>query len=209
VNELRPKENGSKTMNLTTLFKLFRSPTAGWQELLATKPSMPRLFVFHVLPLASIPPLMIFFTAISADSTFLVGTLSPKKLILVGLILFIIQLMAVPMMALIIKQLGEVINIKPSFQSAFTLAAVAPTPFWLYALLLVLPNLLVLVTFGSLALMASFGLIYYGLPLVFDIKDKDNAAMYFGGIMIAGAIALAFLMLSTLVIMGSLQNLSF
>jgi hypothetical protein len=195
-------------MSLITLFKLFWSPTAGWQALLETKPSMPRLFIFHVVPLASIPPLMIFFTAMSADSTFLVGTLSPKKLILVGLILFIIQLMAVPMMALIIKQLGEVINIKPSFQSAFTLAAVAPTPFWLYALLLVLPNLLVLVTFGSLALMASFGLIYYGLPLVFDIKGKDNAVMYFGGIMIAGAIALAFLMLSTLVIMGSLQNLS-
>lgn len=195
-------------MSLITLFKLFWSPTSGWQALLETKPSMPRLFIFHVVPLASIPPLMIFFTAMSADSTFLVGTLSPKKLILVGLILFIIQLMAVPMMALIIKQLGEVVNIKPSFQSAFTLAAVAPTPFWLYALLLVLPNLLVLVTFGSLALMASFGLIYYGLPLVFDIKGKENAVMYFGGIMIAGAIALAFLMLSTLVIMGSLQNLS-
>jgi hypothetical protein len=116
--------------------------------------------------------------------------------------------MTVALMALIIKQLGEVVNIKPSFQSAFTLAAIAPTPFWVYALLLVLPNLLVLVTFGSLALMASFGLIYYGLPLVFDIKGKDNAVMYFGGIMIAGVIALAFLMLSTLVIMGSLQNLS-
>lgn len=196
-------------MNLITLFKLFRSPTAGWQELLATKPSMPRLFMFHVVPLASIPPLMIFFTAVSADSTFLIGTLSPRKLILVGLILFIIQLMAVPMMALIIKQLGEVVNIKPAFQSAFTLAAVAPTPLWLSALLLIAPSLLVLVTFGSLALMASFGLIYYGLPLVFEIKGKDNAAMYFGGIMIAGTVSLAFLMLSTLVILGSLQNLSF
>ncbi len=195
-------------MSLITLFKLFWSPTAGWQALLESKPSMPRLFIFHVVPLASIPPLMIFFTAISADSTFLVGTLSPKKLVLVGLILFIIQLMAVPMMALIIKQLGEVVNIKPSFQSAFTLAAVAPTPLWLSALLLVAPSFIVLVTFGSLALMASFGLIYYGLPLVFDIKGKDNAVMYFGGIMIAGVIALAFLMLSTLVIMGSLQNLS-
>jgi len=113
------------------------------------------------------------------------------------------------MMALIIKQLGEVINIHPPFQSAFILAAVAPTPLWLSALLLIAPSLLVLVTFGSLALMASFGLIYYGLPQVFEIKGKDNAAMYFGGIMIAGTVSLAFLMLSTLVILGSLQNLSF
>ncbi len=195
-------------MNLMTLFKLFRSPTAGWQELLATKPSMPRLFMLHVVPLASIPSLMIFFTAVSADSTFLIGLLSPRKLILVGLILFIIQLIAVPMMALLIKQLGEVVNIQPTFQSAFTLAAIAPTPLWLSALLLVAPNLLILVTFGSLALMASLGLIYYGLPLLFDIKGKDNAAMYFGGIMIAGTVALAFLMLSILVILGSMQNLS-
>lgn len=195
-------------MNLTTLFKLFWTPTAGWHELLAAKPSMPRLFMLHVVPLASIPPLMIFLTAMSADSTFLIGILSPRKLILVGLILFIIQLMAVPMMALLIKQLGEVVNIQPTFQSAFTLAAVAPTPLWLSALLLVAPSFIVLVTFGSLALMASFGLIYYGLPLVFEIKGKDNAAMYFGGVMIAGTVALAFLMLSTLVILGSLQNLS-
>lgn len=195
-------------MNLTTLFKLFWTPTAGWQELLATRPSMPRLFMLHVVPLASIPPLMIFLIAMSADSTFLIGTLSPRKLILVGLILFIIQLIAVPMMALLIKQLGEVVNIQPTFQSAFTLAAVAPTPLWLSALLLVAPSFIVLVTFGSLSLMASFGLIYYGLPLVFEIKGKDNAAMYFGGVMIAGTVALAFLMLSTLVILGSLQNLS-
>jgi len=32
--------------------------------------------------------------------------------------------------------------------------------------------------------------------------------MYFGGIMIAGTVALAFLMLSILVILGSMQNLS-
>ena len=195
-------------MHLTTLFKLFWSPTAGWQELLETKPSIPRLFSLHVVPLACIPPLMIFFAAKSSSTFLLVDMLSPHKLALVGLIFFMIQLMAVPLMALVIKQLGEIANIQPSYQSAFTLAAVAPTPLWLSALILLVPNFLVLVTLGSLALMASGGLIFYGLPVVFGIKDKDNAVMYFGGIMIAGTIALAFLMLSTLVIWGSLQNLS-
>lgn len=195
-------------MNLTTLFKLFWSPTAGWHELLETKSSIPRLFILHVVPLASVPPLMIFFAAKSSNTFLLVDMLSPQKLALVGLIFFMIQLMAVPLMALVIKQLGEIINIQPSYQSAFTLAAVAPTPLWLSALILLVPNFLVLVTFGSLALMASAGLIFYGLPLVFGIRDKGNAVMYFGGVMIAGTVALAFLMLSTLVIWGSLQNLS-
>jgi len=195
-------------MNLTTLFKLFWSPTAGWHELLKSKPSIHRLFILHVVPFASIPPLMIFLAAKSSSTFLLVDMLSPPKLALVGLIFFMIQLMAVPMMALVIKQLGEIVNIQPSYQSAFTLAAVAPTPLWLSALILLIPNVLVLVALGSLALMASAGLIFYGLPLVFGIKDKDNAVMYFGGIMVAGTVSLAFLMLSTLVIWGSLQNLA-
>jgi hypothetical protein len=186
---------------------MFRSPAAGWQELLDTKPSIPKLFIFHVVPFASIPPLMIFFAVKSSNTFLLVDMLSPQKLALVGLIFFMIQLMAVPLMALVIKQLGEIANVQPTYQSAFTLAALAPTPLWLSAFVLLVPNFLVLVTLGSLALMASSGFIYYGLPLVFGIKDKDNAVMYFGGIMIAGTIALAFLMLSTLVIWGSLQNL--
>ena len=115
-------------MNLTTLFKLFWSPTAGWQELLDTRPSIPRLFLLHVVPLACIPPLMIFFAAKSTDAFLLVDMLSPTKLALVGLIFFMIQLMAVPMMALVIKQLGEIANIQPSYQSAFTLAALAFSP---------------------------------------------------------------------------------
>ena len=141
-------------MNLTTLFKLFWSPTAGWQELLDTRPSIPRLFLLHVVPLACIPPLMIFFASKSTDAFLLVDILPPHKLALVGLIFFMIQLMAVPMMALIIKQLGEIANIQPSYQSAFTLAAVAPTPLWLSALILLIPNFLVLVSLGTLALMA-------------------------------------------------------
>ena len=196
-------------MNLTILFKLFCSSAAGWQALLDTKPSIPRLFILHVVPFSCIPPLMIFFAAKSADTFLLVDILSPHKLALVGLIFLVVQLMAVPMMALIIKQLGEMANVKPSYQSSFILAAVAPTPLWLSAIILLVPNFLVLITLGTLALMASAGLIFFGLPLVFGIKDKDNTVMYFGGIMIAGTIAFAFLMLSTLVIWGSLQNLNF
>lgn len=52
-----------------------------------------------------------------------------------------------------------------------------------------------LVSIGSLALLANAGLIFYRLPAVFGIKDKDNTVMYFGGIMTAGTVTLGFLML--------------
>ena len=195
-------------MNLSTMFKLFWTPTNGWRELLASSPSIPRLFLLHVVPLSCIPTLMILYAGKSQDAFLLVDILSTTKMMYVGTVFFLVQLIAVPIMALIIRHLGEVADINPTYQSAFTLAAVAPTPIWLSSVSLLAPNFLVLVFVGTLALMASGGLIFYGVPEVFDIKNKENAIMYFGGIVVAGMIALVFLMLSTLVIWGSIQNLN-
>ena len=195
-------------MNLSTMFKLFWTPTNGWRELLASSPSIPRLFLLHVVPLSCIPTLMILYAGKSQDAFLLVDILSTTKMMYVGTVFFLVQLIAVPIMALIIRHLGEVADINPTYQSAFTLAAVAPTPIWLSSVSLLAPNFLVLVFVGTLALMASGGLIFYGLPEVFDIKNKENAIMYFGGLVVAGMIALVFLMLSTLVIWGSIQNLN-
>ena len=64
-------------MNLSTLFKLFWSPTDGWKQLLKACPSIPKLFILHVVPLSCIPPLMIFYSAKSADTFLLVDMLSP------------------------------------------------------------------------------------------------------------------------------------
>jgi len=195
-------------MNLITIFKLFWTPTNGWRELLDSNPSIPRLFLLHVVPLACIPPLMIVYAGKSDDALLLVDMLPASKLMFVGTIFFLVQLISVPVMALIIRQLGEVAEISPSYESAFILAAVAPTPLWLSAVSLFVPNFLVLIATGSLALMASAGLIYFGIPQIFQIHEKENAIMYFGGIMVAGMIALVFLMLSTLVIWGGIQNLN-
>jgi hypothetical protein len=150
---------------------------------------------------------MLVYAGKSDDSFLLIDMLSTQKLMYVGTVFFLVQLISVPIMASIIRQLGEVADISPSYRSAFILAAVAPTPIWLSALSLLIPNFLVLTVVGTLALMASAGLIFYGIPVVFKVEEKGNAVMYFGGIMIAGLVALAFLMLSTLIIWGGVQNL--
>ena len=195
-------------MNFSTIFKLFFAPTKGWRELLDSEPSIARLFLLHVVPLACIPTLMVVYANKSNDDFLLVDMLSTEKLMYVGTAFFLVQLISVPIMASIIRQLGEVADINPSYRSAFILAAIAPTPLWLSGLCLLIPNFLVLIMVGTLAIMASAGLIFYGIPELFKIQEKENAVMYFGGIMIAGMVAFAFLMLSTLVIWGSIQNLN-
>ncbi len=196
-------------MNFSTIFKLFFTPTNGWRELIKSKPSIPQLFLLHVVPLSCIPTLMIVYASKSQDDFLLIDMLPKEKMMYVATIFFLIQLISVPIMASVVKQLGKVAGIDPSYQSAFILAAVAPTPLWLSAVSLFAPNFLIIISFGTLALMASAGLIFYGIPVIFKMEKKGNVVMYFGSVMITGLIALALLMLLTLIIWGNVQDLKF
>jgi energy-converting hydrogenase Eha subunit A len=195
-------------MNPMTLFKLFFKPTAGWEALMASQPSMHRLFLLHVLPFAMIPPVMIYF--VGKSHTILFFDLLPgSKLILVSIILFFVQLVAVPVMASIIRQLAEIADSHPTYRESFILAAVAPTPLWMAPVFLVVPDIIVNIGVTSLAMMASAGFIYYGIPTVFKIKEQGHVHLLFGAVLMAGATAWGFLMISTFVIWGSVQNLQF
>lgn len=152
---------------------------------------------------------MIVYASKSQDDFLLIDMLPTEKLMYVATIFFLIQLISVPIMASVVKQLGKVAGIDPSYQSAFILAAVAPTPLWLSAVSLFAPNFLIIISFGTLALMASAGLIFYGIPVIFKMEKKGNVVMYFGSVIITGLIALALLMLLTLIIWGNVQDLKF
>lgn len=195
-------------MNPLNIFWLFASPSKGWNQLVNSKPSIHQLYMLHVIPLSLIPPLMLYF----AGSRFggqLVPALPESKLLLVGLILFLVQLVVVPVMAVIVRQLAEVAEIKPDYKEAFILAAVAPTPLWLAPLFLLVPSVMLNLAVVSLAMMAAAGLIYYGIPAVFNLKEPGHALLMFGAVLIAGVVAWGFLMVSTLMIWGSVQNLQF
>lgn len=195
-------------MNPVTLFKLFFTPTAGWEELIASKPTMHRLFLLHVLPFSLIPPVMIYI--VGQSHTILFFDLLPgSKLLLVSVILFFIQLVVVPVMASILRQLAEIADSHPTYREAFVLAAVAPTPLWMAPIFLFVPDIIVNMGITSLAMMASAGFIYYGIPTVFKVKEQGHVYLLFGAILMAGATAWGFLMVSTFVIWGSVQNLQF
>ena len=85
-------------MNFSTIFKLFFAPTNGWRELMHSEPSIPRLFLMHVVPLACIPTLMIVYAGRSDDNFLLIDMLSTQKLMYVGTVFFLVQLISVPIM---------------------------------------------------------------------------------------------------------------
>ncbi len=193
-------------MNPILVFKLFATPSKGWKEVVKKGPPVHQLFIFYVVPLALIPAIII----AHADKTptwDLLKLINPHSLPLVGTALFVIQLIVVAMMAVVMRQLADLADTKVNFKSAFTLAAICPTPLWLSAIALLIPNSLIVITAVCLAMMASVGLMYYGVPQIYKLRNQGQAMLLFGGILIAGVVAMGFLMVATLVIWGSLQNL--
>jgi hypothetical protein len=193
-------------MHPMTLFSLFATPTAGWTRLVRSHPAVPSVFMLHVVPFSIIPPLMLYIAGGKYGGQFF-PSLGSTKLLLVALIFFLIELVAVPVMAMLIRQLSELGEAHPNFRDAFVLAAVVPTPLWLAPVFLMLPDPLLNMMVVALALMAAAGLLYFGIPVMLDISEPGHAMLVFGGILIAGVVALGFLMVSTLVIWGSVQNL--
>lgn len=195
-------------MSPRNLFLLFASPSQGWSNLVQSKPSIHRLYLLHVIPYALIPPLMGYLAASKYGGQFF-PAMSSAKLMLIAVIFFIVELVVVPAMAVIVRQLGEVAEIHPTYHDAFVLAAVAPTPLWLAPIFLLVPSVLLNLAVVSLAMMAAAGFIYYGIPAVFGLKEAGHAMLMFGAVLIAGVVAWGFLMVSTLVVWGSVQNLQF
>ena len=195
-------------MHPITLFKLFATPTQGWLELLSKKPTMQHLYMLHVIPFALIPPVMIYLSG-NTHGGLLLEVLSQHQLIIVAIAFFMVELIAVPAMAVIIKQLGEVAEANATFKDAFTLAAIAPTPLFMAPLFLIFPSITLNLIITSLAMAAAAGFIYYGVPAVFKIKEEGHAKLYFGAILMAGMTAWGFLMVATLMIWGIVQNMHF
>jgi len=193
-------------MSLLNLFWLFVVPNKGWRRLVQSKPSMHRLFLLHVVPLSLIPPLFIYYAAgdFAGD---LLPVLSSSKLLLVSIILFVVELAIVPIMGLIVRQLAEVAEIHPSYHDSFVLAAVAPTPLWLMPIFFLIPSMLLGLVVLTVALLYTASFIYYGIPAVFHIKERGHAMLLFGAVLTAGTVAWGFLMVATLVILGSVQSL--
>lgn len=193
-------------MSPKNIFWLFAAPTKGWEELVRSKPSIHRLYMLHVLPFSLIPPLMGYLAGTKYGGEFF-PAMPSIKLMLIALIFFVVELIVVPVMAVVVRQLAEIAEVHPSYHQAFVLAAVAPTPLWLAPIFLLVPSVMLNLVVVSLAMMAAAGFIYYGIPSVFDIREEGHAMLMFGAVLIAGVVAWGFLMVSTLVVWGSVQSL--
>lgn len=170
----------------------------GWDYLTRSHMPVARMFLLYALPLSLIPPLMIYYAGTSYG-----GELLPEftrvQLQSIGVVFFLAETAMLFLMAMVVRRLGEVIDIKPSYEDTFKLAVIAPTPLWLAPLAMFIPSFAVNLTVGALAILATGTLIYFAVPVIFKIEEKGRAVMLSGTIYAAGLVAWAAMMYLTLI----------
>lgn len=184
-------------MTLHDLPKMFYSYSEGWPELVRIHPSVTRLFTLFVMPMSLIPPAMFVYSmVVTPGAVFpaLVPQITPMEALAVVVAFYVAQLAMVALMASIIQQMGDVVDLKPAYHEAFMLAAVAPTPLWLSALALFIPSVWFVGIVVAAAWVASAALIYHGVLPLFQMEDRSKGRVMGSFVLMAGVIAWAALM---------------
>ncbi|MEO6023466.1 MAG: Yip1 family protein [Burkholderiales bacterium] len=181
--------------------KMVYTDSAGWPDIMRVHPSLGKMFSFYVVPMSLLAAVMMYYAALTYSAEIL-PHLTRQDLQFIAAIFFLAEIGAVLMIALLIQRLGEVVEIRPSYQDAFILAAIAPTPLWLATLFFFIPSVGLNLAIGALAMMAAGGLIYNGVRPVFQLDDDGKSLLLAGSIFAAGLVAWVVLMVLTLLVWG-------
>lgn len=190
--------------------KMVYSYSEGWQDLMRMHPGVNRLMWMYVAPMSLIPAVMFMYAMIVTPGAVLpalIPQISMGEALAIAVAFFVIELGMVALMASIIQQMGDVVDADPSYEEAFTLAAIAPTPLWIAPLALLVPSVLFNVVVMMTAWVASAALIYHGVYPLFRLDSHSRARVMGTFVLMAGVIAWAALMVILSLILSMVVGL--
>jgi hypothetical protein len=188
-------------MNPMIFPKMLSSHEEGWSWLMSIHPSVTRLYLFYAVPLSIIPPAMLFY-GWSEYHQLMFSGISANEAMLVCGIFFLVELVMVPLMAVVISRISSIAEVMLPFQDAFALATIAPTPLWLTPLFLFVPSMIFNAVMLALALFATGMLIYQGVPKVCHVEDEGKSILLAGAIIAAGLVGWVAMMILGFVSLG-------
>ena len=175
-------------MNPMMFPKMLFSHHEGWDWLMRVHPTVGRMYLAYVVPMSLIPPAMLLYAWHTYGTERLPG-IGATQAFLLAAVLYVMQLVAVPLMAAAIQRIGAVIDAVPSFQDAFAFAAVVPTPLWIAPIALFVPSFLFAVAAMVLAWAGSGAMIFEGAYRVFRVEDEGHGLLVAGSVFAAGLVA--------------------
>lgn len=169
-------------------------------------PAAGRLFWFYVVPLALITPLMLSLVLRQHPKVFQ-DLLPGDRLNMVATVLFLMQVIAVPLMAWITKNLALMVGIRPSFREAFLVIAIAGTPLSVVGILYAVQNIAFNLVMHGLAAIAACYLVYLGTKNVFGLPRRGARVMLTLAVTGTAWIGYGVVLISILLLWGQVQQL--
>lgn len=185
-------------MNPLLMPNMIFSFHSGWDELIRIHPSVSRIFVLLVLPFSLLPPAMIYYAGGQYGDIFVQGV-SPARWHTAAGIFFLAELLTVPVMAWLMHLASRANDVAADYHDCFTVAAIAPIPLWLSSLVLFIPDLVVGVVVGALALACSLALTYRGVYALLHMHENLRAFQM--ATVVTGAGLFAWLVLMQIVLL--------
>lgn len=165
-------------------------PRSTWREIACEPPSLARLTVTYVVPLAAIGPIATYVALRHNGVRIATGTTFHASIAVAlteAITSFVFALAGVPLVAAIVRAFAPMFGARLSFARAFAISAYAFTPIWFGGALLVVPAL----ALGQVALAVyAFFLFASGLATVGGIAIRQ--ASFFAALALACSIASGF-----------------
>lgn len=180
-------------MNPMTFSRSLLSSGKGWTVIEKARPSLTKMFASIVVPLALLPPVLLYYAGSHYGDDFISG-FGSRSWGMISAVFFIAELLTYAAMGWLIKQVADVHAIEIGEHDAYTLAAIAPVPLWLSAIGLLVPSLWFNVALSFAALAASCALIYQGVQALCHLRENVTALAITQTVMGAGLASWAALL---------------
>ena len=185
-------------MSLMSLPRMLLSEADGWSDVVRMHPSVNRLLLSFVVPMSLLPAVMYVYAELMHPGgvfPLVQPTLSVREATVVGGVFFVTEVAMVMLMAVFIQRVCESIGISANYESAFTLAAITPTPLWLSSLALFVPSIWLNVVVVAIAWVGCVALIRHGVRPLIGLQDARKVQWMVSTLTFIGVLAWFALML--------------
>ena len=167
-----------------------------WNTFTGSHMSVLKLFFLYAVPLSVIPPAMIYYAGATYGGH-LLPVLTSMQLRSIAIVFYLVELVMTFLVAIMIQRMGDVIDIKPSFEDCYKLAVVVPTPLWIAPVFLFIPSFILNLTIGAVALILSGIMIFKNVPAILKVEEEGHAILLSGSILAVGMVAWVTIMFLT------------
>ena len=168
------------------------------------KPKTSHILYGYVLPFSLLTPVMVIIAG--QDPSLFNKMLLNQHIYLLGFLVFLSQIISLPLIAWMVKNLASMVSIRPNFRDSLLIMAISATPFWLVSLCFLVPNLQFnMLMYGVAAISASI-LVYFGVKNIFNLKARGARVMLSGAIVAVASLAFGIIFIGTLIVSEYLQH---